>query len=337
MNLIEKKQAFTSSACMNTHSVWHLAGHALLPGSRTVLHLPIPGFSSDLPATLPVQVIRAATPGPRLFLTGVVHGDEVIGVEVMHRLLASQVLDHLLCGDVVLIPVVNVFGFVMHSRYLPDRRDLNRSFPGGESGSLAARLAHLLLNEICLHCTHGIDFHSGAVHRFNLPQLRIDFSDETSLALARQFAPPLILHSALRPGSLREVMMRQRIPYLLFEGSEAKRFDDPSAEAGWRGVVRVMQSLGMLPETLEMPNEFWQTQIATSSRWLRAPVSGIFRSRVVPGHTTAPGEILGTLSDFFGNTLAEVCATDQTLVVGMTRVPVVNEGDALFHVASLAG
>lgn len=229
---------------------------------------------------------------------------------------------------------MNVHGLIHHTRYLPDRRDLNRSFPGSEKGSIASRLAHLFMNEIVCQSTHGIDLHTGAIHRSNLPQIRADLEHEETDRLARAFNVPVIISSNLRDGSLREAAAEHGIPMLLYEAGEALRFDEVSIRAGVKGIVNVMRELGMLPRPHRASSRIRsEPVVARSSTWVRAPDSGILRSMVPLGGKVKKGSILGVVSDPFGESETLVIASFSGIVIGRTNLPLVNEGDALFHIA----
>jgi predicted deacylase len=260
-----------------------------------------------------------------------VHGDEIGGVEIIRRVLSQKSLRRLHC-TLIAVPVVNLYGFVGLSRYLPDRRDLNRSFPGSPNGSLASRLANLFLSEVVANATHGIDLHTGAVHRSNLPQIRACLDDPETERLARAFGVPVVLNANLRDGSLRQAVLEQEVPMLLYEGGEALRFDEGAIQAGTRGVLRVMRALEMLPQTKRRddPKPF----IAKSSHWLRAPDSGMLRARAKLGMAVKEGDCLGLVSDPLGADEAPVLAQQAGVVIGRTELPLVNEGDAVFHIAA---
>ncbi len=214
-------------------------------GSRVTLELPLPLLYTHTPMTMPIHVVRGKHDGPRLFVCAAIHGDELNGVEIIRRLLAHASLKRI-SGTLIAIPIVNVYGVINHSRYLPDRRDLNRSFPGSERGTLAGRVAHLFMTEIVTKCTHGIDLHTGALHRDNLPQIRGNLDDPETTKLANIFGVPVLLNSNLRDGSLRESAAALDIPMLLYEAGEALRFDELSVRAGVRGIINVMRELDML-------------------------------------------------------------------------------------------
>lgn len=204
------------------------------PGQRALIDLALPKLNSHTRLSMPVHVVHGKRDGPRLFVSAAVHGDELNGIEIIRRLLDVKSLNRL-AGTLVAVPVVNVYGLIHQSRYLPDRRDLNRSFPGSAQGSLAARVAHLLIDEIVRHCTHGIDLHTGAIHRTNLPQIRANLDDPETERLARAFGVPVLINATVRDGSLREAAAELGIPMLLYEAGEGLRFDEVCIRAGQLG------------------------------------------------------------------------------------------------------
>lgn len=301
------------------------------PGEHMVVDLPVAGLYTHTQLTMPVHVVNGRYAGPTLFLTGAVHGDELNGVEIIKRVLKLSALKRL-HGCLLAVPVVNVFGFINRSRYLPDRRDLNRSFPGRETGSIAARLANLLATEIVAKSNYGLDLHTGAVDRTNLPQIRADLSDPDVLRLAKAFGSPVIINANLRDGSLREFAAAKGIPMLLYEAGEALRFDELSIRAGVRGVTRVMRTLGMLPERKTVRRRIDSVESSTTT-WVRAPGSGIVRTECRLGERVHSGQVLATVSDPFGEVEIEVPSTASGLVIGRSMSPLAHEGDALFHLA----
>lgn len=317
---------------MRTSEVIRIAGTPISPGARVSLDIELPQLFTRTPLTMPVVVVRGNRDGARLFVSAAVHGDELNGVEIIRRLLKRSAL-HRLRGTLIAIPMVNVYGVIHRSRYLPDRRDLNRSFPGSEQGSLASRLANVFMTEIVGNCTHGIDLHTGANHRTNLPQIRADLSDEETMALARLFGVPVLLNSNFRDGSLRQAAAEQGIPMLLYEAGEALRFDELSIRAGVQGIVNVMRGLGMLPKRTSRGRPRAEPFVARSSTWIRAPDSGIFRSSIKLGARINRGMVLGTVGDPFGESQLETYAVDDGIVIGRSSLPLVHEGEALFHLA----
>jgi uncharacterized protein len=309
-----------------------IAGQSIEPGTRQNIDLPVALLHTQTPMNMPVQIIRGRKDGPRLFVSAAIHGDELNGVEIIRRLSQEKSLNRL-SGTLITIPIVNVFGVIHHSRYLPDRRDLNRSFPGSERGSLAGRLADLFMNEIVANSTHGIDLHTGALHRENLPQLRVNLEDPETERLAHAFGVPVIINSNLRDGSLREVAAERGIPMLLYEAGEALRFDELSIRAGVKGILNVMRELGMLPKRHSKAKKSVEPLVARSSIWARATESGIFRTYAALGSRVAKGEILGAIASPFGDINVDLLSPTAGIVIGKSKLPLVNEGDALFHIA----
>jgi len=308
-----------------------VGGQEIGPGEHKIVDLPVAGLYTHTQLTMPVHVVNGRHAGPTLFLTAAVHGDELNGVEIIKRVLKLTALKRL-HGCLLAVPVVNVFGFLNRSRYLPDRRDLNRSFPGREKGSIAARLANLLAKEIVEKSNYGIDLHTGAVDRTNLPQIRADLSNRDVLELAQAFGTPVIIDSNLRDGSLREFAAEKGIPMLLYEAGEALRFDELSIRAGVRGVSRVMRALGMLPPRKTAGGRIDPVQCGQTT-WVRAPGSGIVRTECRLGERVRSGQALASISDPFGGVEIEVPATASGLVIGRSISPLAHEGDALFHLA----
>ena len=310
-----------------------IGGVSVDPGQRRTIDLGVGQLYSHNPITMPVHVVNGRRQGPRLFVSAAVHGDELNGIEIIRRLLAQSSLKKL-HGTLLAVPIVNTLGVLHQSRYLPDRRDLNRSFPGSETGSLTARVANVFMKEIVERATHGIDLHTGAIHRSNLPQIRAMLDDEETLRLAKAFGAPVILHSNLKDGSLRQIASDRGIPMLLFEGGEALRFDELSIRAGLRGLLRVMRELEMLPRGKRTAASS-DPIVARSSSWVRAPVSGIFRMMVRLGELVDKSQRLGAISNPFGGAEEDVLAPFSGLVIGRSNIPLTHEGDALFHLARL--
>lgn len=306
-------------------------GVTVRPGTRHSLDIEVGRLYTHAPTTMPVQVVCGKHAGPVLFVCAAIHGDELNGVEIIRRLLRIKALNRLR-GSLIAVPIVNLHGFIDKNRYLPDRRDLNRSFPGSESGSLASRIAHIFMTEIVSQATHGIDLHTGAIHRGNLPQIRANLDDENTLELARAFGTPVILNAAIRPGTLRAAATG-KVPVLVYEAGEALRLDELSIRGGVNGIVRVMRKLEMLPPS-RRKTSLAEPVVARSSSWVRAPQSGIFRSFAKYGQRVVRDEtLLGAVSDPFGEHEEEIRAPFSGIVIGQLHLPLVNEGDAVYHIA----
>ena len=285
---------------------------------------------SGTPVALPVIVLHGKTDGPTMWINAATHGDEIIGVEIIRRV-SALVHPGSLRGTLITVPIVNVHGFNTGDRYLPDRRDLNRSFPGSKRGSLASRIANLMMDEVVSRCEVGIDLHSGSDHRSNLPQIRGDLSDERTLDLAMRFGTPIAIDSRVRDGSLRGAATDAGATCLLFEGGEAYRFDEDAVQAGVDGILRVLHRLGMTDELVPPAQP---PRIAASSRWVRAAKSGIVDCRLPLGAEVEKGEQMGVLRDPFGKQLGRLKAPTDGVLVGKLLHPLVNRGDAVLHVAA---
>ncbi|HRD78414.1 MAG TPA: succinylglutamate desuccinylase/aspartoacylase family protein [Hyphomicrobiaceae bacterium] len=315
-----------------------IGGIEVRAGERRLVDLPVAKLSNHTPVTLPVHVLHGLLPGPTLFISAAIHGDELNGVEIIRRVLRTLMPGNI-SGTLLCVPVVNAFGFIGHSRYLPDRRDLNRSFPGSATGSLAARLANLFLNEVVRRCTVGIDLHTAAVHRINLPQIRADFVKRPrTRELAEAFGAQVVLESPERSGSLRRAAREAGIDVLVYEGGEGLRFDEFAIKAGVDGIANVMLKIGMLqlPDGVEpaASNPAYRPPVfANTSRWVRAPDGGVLRSVRRIGDAVGQGELIGYVANPYEDRELEVRAPHRGIIIGRTTLPVVNMGDALFHIA----
>lgn len=300
-------------------------------GERASISLPIADLYTGTSLHMPVKVVHGRSTGPVLFVCAAIHGDELNGVEIVRRLLKRKILRSLR-GTLIAVPVVNVHGFLDQSRYLPDRRDLNRSFPGSARGSIAARTAHTFITHIVTKAEYGIDLHTGAINRFNLPQVRAHLDDERTLELAKVFGAPVVINSTIRDGSLRECAAARGLPILVYEAGEALRFDELSIRAGLRGVIKVMRHIGMLPK--ESKSKPMLPVIADSTSWVRAPASGIVSEKAKPGTRVTKGEKLAVVGDPLGEAQEVVIAPFDGIVIGRSNLPLAHEGDALFNIAA---
>jgi len=307
-----------------------IAGREVKAGSREIVDFPLPPLTTHSDLEMPVHVIRGRKDGPTLLVCAALHGDEINGIEIIRRLVGLKALAHLR-GTLIAIPIVNVYGFIHMSRYLPDRRDLNRCFPGSEKGSLTARLANLFMQEIVSKATHGIDLHTAAVHRDNFPQIRANLENNETLRLAEAFRAPLIIDAPLRPGTIREAAVANGIPWLVYESGEALRFDEVSIRAGVRGIINVMREIGMLRKLKHKTG--FTPRIVKSNFWIRAPQSGILRLTAKLGACVNKDDTLGYVSDPYGGNQAEIIAPNTGIIIGRTNLPLVHEGDALVHLA----
>lgn len=313
--------------------VFQINGEIIPPGEQRIIHLPGSRLFDSTSISIPVEVVRGQENGPVLFLSAAIHGDEINGVEIIHRVMSRRIIKFMR-GTLIAVPIVNVYGFNTGSRYLPDRRDLNRSFPGSQRGSPAGQLAHLFMKEIVSKATHGLDLHTGAIHRTNLPQIRACLDDPETRRLAESFGTPVIINSSTRDGSLREAARERNIPVLLYEAGEALRFDEWAIRTGVRGILNVMRGIGMLPARRGPGRKRPPVFEALDSHWIRAPRSGILRTKKQLGLRVTRGEILGTVSDPLGYGPKPVRARETGIIIGMAQLPLVSRGDAVFHVAT---
>lgn len=309
-----------------------IGGSVIKRGERKIVSLDVAKLYDFTDMNVPIEVIRGKKDGPTLFVSGAIHGDEINGVEIIRQLLTKKALKTLK-GTLIAVPIVNVFGFNTKSRYLPDRRDLNRNFPGSHNGSLTAQLAHTFMTEVIEKCTHGIDLHCAAINRINLPQIRACLDDPQTQAMANAFRVPVVLHSELRDGSLREAAKELNIPTLLFEGGESLRFNEKVIKSGVQGILSVMREIGMLNPPKIKPTAK-DVFIARSSHWIRAPHSGILSVKKKIGQRVRKGHVLGIISDPFGREKYEIIARRTGIIIGAATLPLLNKGDAAFHVAT---
>lgn len=311
-----------------------IAGVTIQPGERKILEVPAAALYTQTPMNIPVHIIHGKKKGPCLFLIAAAHGDEVNSVEIVRLLLARYRFKHLI-GTFIILPVANIYGFITRSRYLPDRRDLNRSFPGSNSGSLAARLAHLFMEEIISKCTHGIDLHTGSQYIENLLHIRTNLSSPQALQMAKAFNAPLILDAKIRDGSIRQAATELNIPLLVYEGGEGLHFNELAIQMGVRGVLTILYYLKMLPRKKRLL-KLIKPKLAHTSGWIRSVESGILHSFKSLGSYVKPGETLGIIADPFAKH-AETLITSPVhgIMIGQNKLPLVNEGDALFHIANL--
>lgn len=312
---------------------FELAGQSIAAGEHKTVELPVGNTPDHRPVSLPVHVLHGRKPGPVVLVCAAVHGDEIIGVEIIRRLLRQSSLKQLR-GTLLAVPIVNAFGFLSHSRYLPDRRDLNRFFPGNETGSLASQLAAIFLRQVVARVDLGIDLHSAAVHRTNLPQIRVSPDQPFAEKMAREFGAPVYLQSKVLEGSLREAAQEIGVDMLLYEAGEALRYDETAVRVGLRGIVRVLRAMSMLPAGRSRKTEV-KTLFGLRSSWTRATHGGLLRGFKTIGDVVEAGELLGVISDPSGNWEDHINADEEGLIIGRTQLPLVHRGDALFHIASV--
>ncbi|OEE49089.1 deacylase [Enterovibrio norvegicus] len=318
-----------SKAIKNT--AFEIGGVTIPAGQRASVEFEVAKLYTHSPLSVTAEVLHGKKPGPVLMINAAIHGDELNGVEVVRQVL-ERINPVTLKGTIIAIPVVNVFGFIHKSRYLPDRRDLNRCFPGSERGSIAGRMAYQIFEQIVRRCTHIIDLHTAAIYRTNLPQIRANLANEATNEMALAFGTPVVIDAALRDGSLRSEAENIGIPVITYEAGEALRFEPYAITAGVKGVKRVMRHLGMIRKSNRKTSTV-EPVIARATRWVRAEADGILRSHVSLGQRVSKGQSLASISSPIGSEEIQTYAPQGGIIIGQQTLPLVNEGDAIFHIA----
>lgn len=310
-------------------NIFEIANISINPGESKYLKLDLPGLYNTS-SIMPFFVINGKKTGKKVFISACIHGNEINGIEIIRRLKKQSILKKIK-GTLILIPCVNVYGLNNQTRYMPDRRDLNRSFPGSKNGSLASRVAKIFFEEIVLKCDFGIDLHTGAIHRSNFPQTRVDFEDKQSLELAKAFGAPVILNSPYRENSLRYCSKQEGVRVLLYESGEALRYDETCIRIGVQGVLNVLKHLEMLPNQTKKRK---LPVLTNSSSWVRATSSGAIRTIKKLGDTVSKDEIIGYVDMPLNEISHEIISNADGIIIGRSEIPLVQEGDAIFHIAS---
>jgi predicted deacylase len=304
-------------------------GIKIEPGETNELKIFVGRIPSGARIYIRGQISHAEQKGPTVLITGGVHGDEINSVQIVRRFMKSGVTNNLLRGTVITIPVVNVYGFVYFSRDLPDGKDVNRSFPGSAYGSLASRIANIITKKIMPSVDYGMDFHTGGASRYNYPQIRFSKEDQRSEELARVFGAPHTLSRSTIPKSLRRVALKEKKPFLVFEGGESLRLDGLSIDVAGRGIRRVLHHLEMIEEA---PPKYEPTVHMKSTSWIRASQSGLFTWSRSSGDSVHRKDSLGIIQDPHGELEVQVLSSRDGFLVGHNNAAVVSQGDALFHV-----
>ncbi|MEZ4692948.1 MAG: succinylglutamate desuccinylase/aspartoacylase family protein [Aliarcobacter sp.] len=285
----------------------------------------------NTPTNFLIRVIRGKKDGPYWGSCKCCYSCILNGIEIIRRLRKIKYLNKTK-RNFILVPIVNAYGIMSLSRYLPDRRDLNRSFP--EVSALASRVAKNIFDEIVSRCNLGIDLHTASIHKSNLPQVRTNIDNEYTFKLAKSFQAPVVLHSELRDGSLRSVAQDSGIPILLYEAGEALRFDEVSIRIGVKGIINVLREMEMLPHLTNKKNI--KTPIITrNSIWIRSNESGMLRTIRALGDIVKKDEIIAYIDEPLGDDSFEIRATFDGVIIGKSEIPLVQEGDAIFHIAKL--
>lgn len=303
-----------------------------LPGDSGVVKLSVGRLPSHTNISIEAHVFRSTKPGPSVLVLAGVHGDEINGIEIVRNFLFEQDFNQLKCGSLIVIPLLNVFGFINFNRYVPDGKDVNRSFPGTLNGSLASRIARTLTKYILPNVSHIFDFHTGGDSRFNYPQIRYSRLDSEAGQLAKIFNAPFIIQSGLISKSLRKTTRELQIPTLVYEGGESVRLDGFSISIGLRGLRNCLEYLKMFPTT-QKKIKTKPPVVVRKTSWVRANSAGIFIWSKSSGHHVKKGERIGNIYDPYGQKSIDVASHRTGFIIGHNNASVVNYGDALFHIA----
>lgn len=314
---------------MSTNNTFQILGQEVKKGKSAFLELEIAKLHTRTPIKIPVIVNRSTKEGPVLLLMAGVHGDEVNGVSIVRELIKRKYHKPDV-GTIICIPVLNVFGYLNQERVFPDGRDLNRVFPGASQGSLASQFAYMFRKEILPLVDYIIDFHTGGASLDNMPQIRCAFSDTKAFELAKHFNAPFIINSNYVKHSVRETASKMGKTILLFEGGQSKDIDPKVVSAGVAGALNIIKHLGLVSSE---PQPITPPVIIEKSKWIRAPYSGMFYPSVVNGSKVSKGEVLGVISDPYGEFEKKVKAPHNCYVFCANKSPVVNKGNAVFHVS----
>lgn len=300
------------------------------PGEFKILKINVGRLPSDTRIYIQAHVFRGKKPGPTLLVLGGIHGDEINGIEIVRRSLQKNMFDNIDAGTVIVIPLMNIYGFINFSRDVPDGKDVNRSFPGSTSGSVASRIARTLTKKILPHVDFAVDFHTGGASRHNHPQVRYSKLDPVAKEMAHIFGAPYIIQNSLIAKSFRKEAKRMGIPAIVFEGGESIRLDGHSIQVGMRGIDRIMKHLNIIiPDNLPLNENMYHF---TKTSWIRAPYSGMFEWTKCSGQEIKKGEPLGYINDVFATKTVLVTSKKSGYIIGHNNASVVVQGDALFHI-----
>jgi predicted deacylase len=305
-----------------------IADQAIQPGEFKEVNINIARLPSRTQIDTPIYVYRALEDGPVLALTAGMHGDEINGMEIVRRIIAGG-YHKVQRGTTVCMPIINVYGFLNYSREVPDGKDVNRSFPGSKTGSLASRVAYHMTHDVIPFIDAGVDFHTGGAMRTNYPQVRCMMQEPRNVELANAFHAPFTIDSPFRPHSLRQTAAKKGKNIIVYEGGESLRMDDHAIEEGIHGTLRLMKFLNMI-DRAPAPKE--TNRIVWSSAWIRARTAGLFHPVIKAGDLVHKNQLIGSITDPFGEFTEAVKSQVTGYVVGLNNNPVVNAGDALLHV-----
>lgn len=310
----------------------HILGENIKPGQSATVTFEVAKLHTRNTLDVPIIIERSKKAGPTVLITAGIHGDEINGVEIVRQIIAKGI-NKPKCGTIICVPVINVFGFLNMDRLFPDGRDLNRSFPGSEDGSLASRVAHFVMSEIVPHADFVMDFHTGGADRFNASQIRIINNDASLTELAHVFGAPFIYYSENLNKSFRNACHNKGVPMLLFEGGKSFNIDNTITNSGVNGAKRVLHHLGMLNTKFKVSNPKTKAIIIKKSKWIRARYSGMFKTVVKINSYIEKDEVIGHITDPYGSFNHFVKAPHNGYVFNINESPIIYQGDAIFHIS----
>lgn len=303
----------------------------ILPGTNKKLVVNIAKLPSHTSIDISINVAVANEAGPVILLMGGLHGDEINGIEIVRRIIENNI--HIpIKGTIICIPIINIYGFIYSSRYVPDGKDVNRSFPGNKNGSLAARVAHYLMHDIIPKIDYGLDFHTGGADRTNYPQIRCLLEDPVNKEIARAFQAPFTLNASFRPKSLRHAASKLDKHMVVYEGGESSRFDEFAIQQGINGTIRMLNHFKMA--SIPSPEINYNPEIIKQSTWIRAKVSGLFQPAIKNGDFVKQNQIVGHITDPFGESKIQVKTPNNGFVISLNNNPILHQGDAIMHIGN---
>ena len=318
---------------MKNNKVIELLGESILPGKSKTIEVEIAKLHSMTKLKIPVIIERSKIDGPTVLLSACLHGDEINGTEIVRQIIRKKI-NKPKRGTIICIPIINIFGFINQTREFPDKRDLNRVFPGSKNGSLASRFAHFLVTEIIPKVDYAIDFHAGGASRFNAPQIRIVPNNPELKELAAVFNAPFTLFSKNITGSFRNTSTKLGVKMLLFEGGKSLDLNEMVTQEGIEGTMRFLKHLDMLNPKRELNVFCEKTIFIEKSNWIRANFSGMFHGLVKIGSFVKKGEVLAMISDPYGKVEHKLRAPNDGYIINVNDAPIVYQGDAVFHIST---
>ena len=306
-----------------------IRGQLVNLGENKLIKVEVDRLPTGTAIEIPVYVFNGKKPGPTVLVQAGLHGDEVNGVELVRKMLARDAFK-VKRGCIIVVPLLNVFGFLNLSRDLHGK-DMNRSFPGSKTGSLASRIAYFHMKEIANNVDFGIDIHTGGAQRNNYPQIRYTPNSAESKKLAEIFNAPFQFPSNLIAKSFRKEAEKHGVPIIVYEGGEALRLDKFAIRKGTEGILNILEHFEMIPKRKEKQKRTNTIELNTK-KWIRAKIAGLFNSRIKNGDLVKKGQILGYITDTYGETVTSVKAPFEGYIFAVNNFPIINRGDALFHI-----